>query len=97
MFVLIAGIATVYYGCIYLWLCFFPIQIFFFASTVALAVAVYIFCRKLLLRTWIVQCPICGRKSATLKFVGDAEFLICDQCSYKEETGWAYGIGASDV
>ena len=97
MFLLTAGIATIYYW-IYLWPRFFPIQNFFLcASTVVLAVAVYIFCRKLLLRTWIVQCPICGLKSATLKCIGDVEFLVCDQCGHREETGWTLGPGASDV
>ena len=93
MFLLIAGISIV---CCWFFLIqfFFPNQSYFLgASTIAIFVAVYFFSRPMVMRTWIVQCPVCEMKSASLKYIGDDEFLICDQCRYKEKTGITLGSG----
>ena len=43
---------------------------------------------------WKVRCPNCGKYPA--KFVypeNDREFLHCENCNYKEETGWTLDSG----
>lgn len=85
---LIIACMSIVCGWFYLIQCFFPNQtVFLCASTIAVFFAVYFFIRPGVLRTWIVQCPHCGLKSAALEYVGDDEYLFCDQCGYQEETG----------